>query len=74
MFMQLLLFSEKSTPALKGCNGRIFVTTGQSLQCPITVDFDSVRVELLVNGVTSGTVSTEMLVLPVLTADPLDVK
>jgi len=67
-------FAEKSTPRLKGCSGRIFVTTGQSLKCPITVDLASVRVEILVNGVVSGTTTTEMVVLPVQTKEPLDVK
>jgi len=72
--MSLLPFVEKSTPTLKGCSGRIFVTTGQSLQCPITVDLESVRVEILVNGVSTSTATTDTIVLRVLTADPLDVK
>jgi len=67
-------FAVKSTPKLNGCLGFIFVTKGELFECPITVDLNSVRVEILVNEIPANSTTTQMVVLPILTADPVDVK
>ena len=68
-----ILFAEKATPKLSGCSGSIFVTNGQLLECPITVDLN-VRVEILVNGIRAGLATNKMVQLPILSTAPVDVK
>jgi len=64
----------KSTPMLSGCAGRNIVPKGGSLQCPITADLDSVRLDIFINGVFAKTATTNMVDLPLSTSGSMDVR